>query len=137
MLLRRVASSQNRCTGDCASRIRTPIPATLKAPTNATYGAASVIITAENLLPVAICCLQGETKQRWQRLCEQAATEQDPQVVMAFDRRNQPPARREREAVTSRASKRAKCSLTRSPAEMSATPQISKRVRVLSASADP
>ena len=84
MLLRRVASSQNRCTGDCASRIRTPIPATLKAPTNATYGAASVIITAENLLPVAICCLQGETKQRWQSLSEQAATEQDPQLVMAL-----------------------------------------------------
>jgi hypothetical protein len=26
--------------------------------------------------------VRGETKERWQKLCEQAATEQDPQVLM-------------------------------------------------------
>jgi len=26
--------------------------------------------------------MQGQTKERWQSLCEQAATEQNPQVLM-------------------------------------------------------
>jgi hypothetical protein len=26
--------------------------------------------------------MQGQTKERWQNLCEQAAKEQDPQVLM-------------------------------------------------------
>jgi len=30
--------------------------------------------------------MQGETKERWQKLCEQAATEQDPDQLMALIR---------------------------------------------------
>jgi hypothetical protein len=28
--------------------------------------------------------MQGETRERWQRLCEEAATEQDPERLMAL-----------------------------------------------------
>lgn len=30
--------------------------------------------------------MQGETRERWQKLCEQAANEQDPQKLMALIR---------------------------------------------------
>ena len=46
--------------------------------------------------------MQGETKERWQKLCEQAATEQDPDQLMALIR-DMPNARRQREASAAKA----------------------------------